>query len=89
MGGYLASIGSVEEDTLITQHIAGGAWIGGWQGGLDSLVIWEAPAPWCQLLWDGGEPNSNNEDCLELRTNGKWNDATCDSTRAYVCEIPP
>lgn len=90
MGGYLASIGSVEENTLIEQNINGGVWIGGWQSNLSAtMVMWESPALWCQTLWDNNEPNSTTEDCVELRTNGRWNDADCGSDRGYVCEIPP
>ena len=89
MGGYLASISSVEENQLIRQNITATAWIGAWQGGLDSSVIWEAPALWCQSLWRNGEPNSNTEDCVELHTDGTWNDGGCGNQRPYVCELPP
>jgi|GEM_PF-4233255 len=54
--------------------------------------------------WDKGEPNNDDdclipipgiplvctyEDCAEIKSNGKWNDAQCDksnTTRDYVCE---
>lgn len=38
--------------------------------------------------WSGGEPNNSggNEDGVELRTNGTWNDTNVGGTRAYVIE---
>ncbi len=30
--------------------------------------------------------NSNGEDCGELLSDGTWNDAECDVTRAFMCE---
>ena len=40
-------------------------------------------------MWDVNQPDNagNNEDCTELRTNGKWNDLPCPNyQRPYVCE---
>lgn len=39
--------------------------------------------------WKPGEPNNDNgvEDCVELRTNGIWNDMNCNSKRLTVCEF--
>lgn len=37
--------------------------------------------------WNGGEPNqSGNEDALELRTNGGWNDINGATVQGYVVE---
>ena len=38
--------------------------------------------------WSGGEPNNSggNEDAIEFRTNGLWNDTNISGTRAYVIE---
>ncbi|XP_070597166.1 hepatic lectin-like [Erythrolamprus reginae] len=40
--------------------------------------------------WLEGEPNdnSNNEDCGELYTAGKWNDVACNAKKFYVCKKP-
>ncbi|XP_060625011.2 pulmonary surfactant-associated protein D-like isoform X1 [Anolis sagrei] len=37
--------------------------------------------------WASGEPNSVQEDCIEIYTNGKWNDKSCSETRIIVCEF--
>uniref|UniRef100_G1NV76 C-type lectin domain-containing protein n=1 Tax=Myotis lucifugus TaxID=59463 RepID=G1NV76_MYOLU len=39
--------------------------------------------------WASGEPNSygGNEDCVEMYTNGKWNDRPCEVKRLVICEF--
>ncbi|XP_066468892.1 hepatic lectin-like [Tiliqua scincoides] len=41
--------------------------------------------------WKQGEPNNyqnHNEDCVQVRTKGEWNDNTCSSMCFYICEKP-
>ncbi|XP_062959406.1 mannose-binding protein C [Cynocephalus volans] len=40
--------------------------------------------------WNDSEPNNADpgEDCVELQTNGRWNDISCSSSRLAVCEFP-
>ncbi|XP_025023010.1 pulmonary surfactant-associated protein D-like [Python bivittatus] len=39
--------------------------------------------------WLQGEPNNNqgNENCVEIFTNGKWNDRACGEKRLLLCEF--
>lgn len=39
--------------------------------------------------WAPGEPNNNggSEHCVEIFTNGKWNDKVCGEPRLVVCEF--
>ena len=39
--------------------------------------------------WMSNEPNKvgGNENCVEIYTNGKWNDQECSDRNPYVCEI--
>lgn len=37
--------------------------------------------------WAKGEPNGEEEDCIELYLDGQWNDVTCNITRLIVCEF--
>ena len=42
--------------------------------------------------WNGGEPNNCHpwrcqEDCVEVTSNGKWNDKNCNIRRSFVCEM--
>ena len=37
--------------------------------------------------WKSNEPNGGiGENCVEMRTNGQWNDQSCFSQRRYICE---
>lgn len=39
--------------------------------------------------WAPGEPNNNGgaENCVEIYTNGKWNDKSCSEQRLVICEF--
>ncbi|XP_077323752.1 pulmonary surfactant-associated protein A-like [Lithobates pipiens] len=39
--------------------------------------------------WRAGEPNNlrNNEDCVEMWDDGRWNDENCASKRFFICEF--
>ncbi|XP_040177000.1 pulmonary surfactant-associated protein D-like [Rana temporaria] len=40
--------------------------------------------------WDSGEPNNYrgiNEDCVEMRESGGWNDYPCESQKLVICEF--
>jgi outer membrane protein assembly factor BamB len=41
--------------------------------------------------WKSGQPGSSAEDCarMDVGDAGRWNDATCGSLAAFVCEIAP
>ena len=39
--------------------------------------------------WSPGEPNNvGNEDCVEIYAGGKWNDISCYSRKAFICDKP-
>ncbi|XP_027716734.1 pulmonary surfactant-associated protein D-like [Vombatus ursinus] len=39
--------------------------------------------------WGPGEPNNDQgrEDCIEIFTNGKWNDKRCEESRLIICQF--
>ncbi|XP_073430893.1 mannose-binding protein A-like isoform X2 [Dendrobates tinctorius] len=38
--------------------------------------------------WKAGEPNQHgDEDCVEMRLNGEWNDGRCKEKRLNICEF--
>ena len=41
-------------------------------------------------FWKDNEPNgeSKDEDCVVVRSDGKWNDLRCNVTNSVVCETP-
>ncbi|MBU0800248.1 MAG: cadherin domain-containing protein, partial [Alphaproteobacteria bacterium] len=65
-----------------------------WQGGAEAgQLFWQGAAGGAvqnglYAGWNGGEPNNSggNEDGIELRTNGSWNDTNVNGARAYVIE---
>lgn len=92
--GYLAEIGSAQEQTNIASYVKAVidpaeeyAW---WIGATD--IIEEGSFRWMTTgnevtytYWDSGEPNDvNNEDCIFMRhTTLQWNDLNCDSTFSF------
>lgn len=39
--------------------------------------------------WNENEPSppEDGEHCVELYTNGKWNDLMCHNQRGYICKV--
>uniref|UniRef100_A0A8C5SD07 C-type lectin domain-containing protein n=2 Tax=Laticauda laticaudata TaxID=8630 RepID=A0A8C5SD07_LATLA len=37
--------------------------------------------------WASGEPNGEEEDCIEMFPDGQWNDITCNANRLIICEF--
>lgn len=91
-GGHLIIPDDVPEtDYLISVIAASGSTEGWWIGLSDHVtetvfrtVSGTMPTP----NWNPTEPNSLNsdEDCVQALNNGKWNDNTCDSQYAAICE---
>ena len=93
IGYSLAAItNSIEADTI--QSLGGvSAWIGA--NDINSEGIWQwirGPNRMNQEIayskWANGEPNdyANGEDCADKRAEGLWNDRSCQSNLAYICQ---
>ena len=58
-----------------------------------SSGVWSANGPTyvtnSNSNWSTSEPNSgcDDEKCLEVRTDGKWNDISCSDPLAFLCGI--
>ena len=53
---------------------------------------WETPdrKATAYTQWNSGEPNNvNNEDCVEQRSSGKWNDLPCSHKHPFICQFEP
>jgi len=49
-----------------------------WDEGMIASAIWS---------WADGEPNDyNNEDCAQMRGDGRWNDAACTAALRFACQ---
>jgi len=99
VSGHLVTITSQAENDFLTDNLLLGlgnpCYCGGYQPP-DSLEpdggwTWVTGEPWEFANWAAGEPNdwANDEDCLEVKPDGSWNDAQISGTpRAYIVEYP-
>ena len=101
-GGRLAMPRDADENNALTTLLTKGGvvdrmWLGGhdlghegsWVrpdgfGATDQRVV---PMTWNS--WAPGQPDGyDNENCIEMWTSGKWNDAPCKHEKAFVCSVP-
>ena len=93
LGGHLATITSAEENAYIYNNIIvpnnARCWIGGTDKETENVWKWVTGEEWSYSKWHYGEPNNDSEDgdCLEIYTDGTWNDWTSVATNSYfICE---
>ncbi|KAM6216737.1 C-type lectin domain family 4 member G-like [Rhynchocyon petersi] len=91
-GAHLVIVGSLEEQTFLSQNTSGyGFWVGlravrrarkiqGYQ--------WVDNVPLTFSHWNTGEPNDSRglEDCVMMLDTGLWNDAPCNIRGKWICE---
>jgi hypothetical protein len=96
----LAAIGNGSENTFLTAAIDSDSWIAlsdslsesTWMWMTTFSPIWTGGAngtqiPGTYVNWASGDPNGDNtRNCGELMTDGEWNDTTCGTAQAFVCE---
>ena len=62
-------------------------WVGGERD--DADFIWTGSGKLLEYTnWKENEPNNygGNEECMEVRENGEWNDVRCSMALPYICE---
>lgn len=94
--GRLVSIESSSEQLYLGKEIDSilrdDAWIGG--SSLNKVWHWaHDQSPLAFTNWAANEPNDQvdgDENCLEMdiQREHKWNDASCDVAKPFVCEAP-
>ncbi|XP_022109148.1 macrophage mannose receptor 1-like [Acanthaster planci] len=92
-GSQLASIHSKQENDFILTNVVdptfvGNLWIGLQKG--NQGLEWTDGTPVDFVYWKEGEPNNNEELCVEMYTKqyGLWNDEHCTDQADYVCKMP-
>ncbi|XP_038596413.1 LOW QUALITY PROTEIN: low affinity immunoglobulin epsilon Fc receptor [Tachyglossus aculeatus] len=88
--GHLVIIHSKEEQAFLTKKATlKGYWIGLRNSVLEEQLLWVDSSQLDYTNWNFGEPNNlgQGEDCVMMRSNGKWNDATCrGGQEGWICE---
>jgi Lectin C-type domain len=97
-GGHLVVIDDEAENLLVKtvaeQSVTNNksthqlTWIGLGDSVSEGEFRWVTGAGVTLVHWFAGEPNSlyGNEDCVEVRATGEWNDDRCDAPLTYICE---
>lgn len=93
--GHLASVTSryIHNQMMGLMDRNGGrrrTWIGGLRYLDTGRWIWLDGAHWGYADWLPGEPNNTAgvENCVEILSNGKFNDMPCWDLRAFICSYP-
>ena len=93
LGGNLASFSSLDTLTIVSTAAQlttklGYFWIG--FNIVDKTSYqWSDGSPVTFTNWLGGQPDNfnNNEQCAEIRNNGRWNDGSCYGNHGWICKI--
>jgi hypothetical protein len=96
---YVASIAETSLTDVKSTHQL--AWLGAGDSRTEGEFRWVTDTALALTFWSGaggagaggadgadGEPNSlyDDEDCVEIRADGQWNDDRCNAELIYVCE---
>lgn len=89
-GGHLAVVTDAAENDYVRAMISDTAWIGFSDSASEGSFTWITGSASSYNKWTGPQPDdSGGEDCVEVNTNGDWNDQKCTATRDFVCECDP
>ena len=94
-GAHLVVISDGDENADVSTLVSSGrVWIGYTDAQNEGAFRWVNSAPFGYENWGGGEPSTqgldgSDEDCVEMRADGFWNDNACQDSRQYLCECDP
>lgn len=91
-GGQLASPRSAAENAALQQLVIAqneAAFLSMTDSKMEGKFTYPTGESLVYSNWAPGEPNDDggSEDCVEIFTNGKWNDRACGEKRLVVCEF--
>lgn len=91
-GGQLASPRNAAENDALQELVAAqnkAAFLSMTDTKTEGTFTYPTGEPLVYSNWAPGEPNNNGgaENCVEIFTNGKWNDKACGEERLVVCEF--
>ncbi|NXA20459.1 CL17A protein, partial [Ibidorhyncha struthersii] len=88
---HLAIVDTEQENKFLANHIMENRvfWLGLTDTHNEGDWQWVDGRSLSLAFWKSGEPNNvghHGEDCATIFSNGYWNDITCSSPRAWICE---
>ncbi|XP_013361785.1 PREDICTED: pulmonary surfactant-associated protein D isoform X2 [Chinchilla lanigera] len=91
-GGQTASPRSAAENAALQELVTAqnkAAFLSMTDSKKEGTFVYPSGEPLVYSNWAPGEPNNNGgaENCVEIFTNGKWNDKACGEHRLVVCEF--
>ncbi|XP_010725139.1 C-type lectin domain family 17, member A-like [Meleagris gallopavo] len=91
LGAQLAIVNSELENKFLANHIMEirAFWLGLSDMQKEGDWEWLDGQSLSISFWKKGEPNNvgqHGEDCATVSSSGLWNDATCTSPEAWICE---
>ena len=90
-GGYLASIGSAEENAFLANILTlQSAYIGLSDAESEGTFTWTSGEPIEYSNWYPGQPNNylDDQDYVEMLNNGQWNDQYTSKKLEFILELP-
>ena len=70
-------------------YVSGNFWIGGHDNEEKGVYVWATSRHVVTIgHYYPGQPDDSakQENCLEIMSDGFWNDVDCNSHRSYICE---
>ncbi|NWX42687.1 CL17A protein, partial [Steatornis caripensis] len=88
---HLAIVDSEQENKFLANHIMENRvfWLGLTDTHKESDWQWVDGRSLSLSFWNSGEPNNvghQGEDCGTIYSSGRWNDISCSSAEAWICE---
>ncbi len=91
-GGHLADIANEVENEFLRETFGGEHWIGLNDEAVENSFVWSSGLPYDPAVFtkfDGIEPNGGtNENHVEMRPTGHWNDLPDRARRRAILEFP-
>ncbi|XP_013399958.1 asialoglycoprotein receptor 2-like [Lingula anatina] len=89
---HLATVESENENKFILGLIKKEkkvTWFGGSDAVTEGQWRWWNKKLFTYTNWGAGQPDDHKtgEDCVDILTDGKWNDSPCNYKRPFICEI--